>query len=83
MALARAALSRGGTAPTVLNAANEIAVAAFLAGRIGFLQVVDIVEAALERCESGKLEGLADILAVDAEARRIAEHLIGGSRTAS
>jgi 1-deoxy-D-xylulose-5-phosphate reductoisomerase len=82
MALARAALTRGGVAPTVLNAANEIAVAAFLAGRIGFLEIVGIVEAALERCESGKLDGLADILAVDAEARRTAEHLIGASQAA-
>lgn len=83
LALARAALAKGGTAPTVLNAANEIAVAAFLEGRIGFLEIAAIVEAALERCDGGNMEGLADILAVDAEARRTAERLIGGPKAAS
>jgi 1-deoxy-D-xylulose-5-phosphate reductoisomerase len=83
LALARAALAKGGTAPTVLNAANEIAVAAFLEGRIGFLGIAAIVEAALERCDGGNVEGLADILAVDAEARRTAERLIGGPKAAS
>jgi 1-deoxy-D-xylulose-5-phosphate reductoisomerase len=83
LALARAALARGGTAPTVLNAANEIAVAAFLAGRIGFLDIAATVETALERCDCSDMEGLSDILAVDAEARRTVECLIDARRPAS
>jgi 1-deoxy-D-xylulose-5-phosphate reductoisomerase len=81
--LARAALARGGAAPTVLNAANEVAVAAFLAGQIGFLEIAAIVEAALERCDCSEMEGLAHILAIDAEARRTAELLTGEARAAS
>jgi 1-deoxy-D-xylulose-5-phosphate reductoisomerase len=78
--LARAALARSDAAPTVLNAANEVAVNAFLADRIGFLEIVAVVEATLERCECGKPEGLQHILAVDAEARRIARMLTGADR---
>jgi 1-deoxy-D-xylulose-5-phosphate reductoisomerase len=81
--LARAALARGGAAPTVLNAANEVAVAAFLAGQIGFLEIAAIVEAALERCDCSEMEGLSHILAIDAEARRTAELLTGEARAAS
>jgi 1-deoxy-D-xylulose-5-phosphate reductoisomerase len=73
--LARAALARGGAAPTVLNAANEVAVEAFLAGRIGFLEIAAIVEAALERCDCSELQELPHILAIDAEARRTADVL--------
>jgi 1-deoxy-D-xylulose-5-phosphate reductoisomerase len=80
--LARAALARGDAAPTVLNAANEVAVNAFLARRIGFLEIAGIVESTLERCEYGKPEGLRHILAIDAEARRIAQILTGADRAA-
>ena len=80
--LARAALARGDAAPTVLNAANEVAVEAFLARRLGFLEIAAIVEATLERCECGKPEGLQHILAIDAEARRIAQMLMGADRAA-
>jgi 1-deoxy-D-xylulose-5-phosphate reductoisomerase len=83
LGLARAALARGGAAPTVLNAANEVAVGAFLAGRIGFLDIAAIVEAALERCDCSEMEGLAHILAIDAEARRTAEVLTGDRSAAS
>jgi 1-deoxy-D-xylulose-5-phosphate reductoisomerase len=78
LGLARAALGRGGTAPTVLNAANEVAVSAFLANRIGFLEIAAIVEATLAGCDCGKPEGLPHILAIDAAARRTAHALIGG-----
>ena len=72
--LARAALRRGGAAPTVLNAANEVAVAAFLSGRIGFLDIARLVEHMLE-ADAPRLDGndpldLAEVLAIDAEARR-------------
>ena len=47
--LARTALTAGGARPAILNASNEVAVAAFLAGRIGFLEIADMVEAVLDR----------------------------------
>jgi 1-deoxy-D-xylulose-5-phosphate reductoisomerase len=74
--LARQALRAGGTAPTVLNAANEIAVGAFLAERIGFLDIVAVVEAVLDACAGEVAASLDDILAVDALARRRAETLV-------
>ena len=74
--LARQALQTGGSAPTILNAANEIAVAAFLQDRIGFLQIAEIVESALEVVSSGAVGSLDDVLAVDDEARKAALGLI-------
>jgi 1-deoxy-D-xylulose-5-phosphate reductoisomerase len=70
--LARDVLAAGGSAPTVLNAANEVAVEAFLGGRIGFLSIAALVEATLES-SIGLLgrsrRGVEDVLAIDAEAR--------------
>jgi 1-deoxy-D-xylulose-5-phosphate reductoisomerase len=83
LGLARAALGRGGAVPAVLNAANEVAVAAFLAYQIGFLDIAAIVEATLASCECGKPEGLPHILAIDAAARRTAHALIGGRPAAA
>ncbi|USI72503.1 1-deoxy-D-xylulose-5-phosphate reductoisomerase [Sphingomonas morindae] len=71
--LARAALRAGGARPAVLNAANESAVAAFLAGRIGFLDIAAIVEEVLAHYEPDAPTCLADVLAIDAEARLHAE----------
>lgn len=77
LGLAKAALRRGGTVPAVLNAANEIAVAAFLDRKIGFLDIASLVEATLDDAERlGMMPAaicLDDVLAVDAEARRLAE----------
>jgi 1-deoxy-D-xylulose-5-phosphate reductoisomerase len=74
--VAKAALTRGETAPAVLNAANEIAVAAFLAGRLKFLDIPALVEDTIETAEKlgtiRRANGLEDVLAVDAEARRLA-----------
>jgi 1-deoxy-D-xylulose-5-phosphate reductoisomerase len=67
----------------VLNAANEVAVSAFLAGRIGFLDIAAIVETTLASRDCGKLEGLPHILAIDAAARRTAHALIGGRPAAA
>ncbi len=67
--LAREALQRGGAAPIVLNAANEVAVASFLAGRIGFLDIARLVESTLQRTPAGSLGSLADVLDIDREAR--------------
>ncbi|WP_375287474.1 1-deoxy-D-xylulose-5-phosphate reductoisomerase [Sphingomonas sp.] len=70
--LARHALEAGGARPAILNAANEIAVAAFLAGRIGFLEIAAIVEDTLERFDPAAPDTLDAVLEVDAEARAIA-----------
>ncbi|GHC92619.1 1-deoxy-D-xylulose-5-phosphate reductoisomerase [Novosphingobium pokkalii] len=67
--LAREAVLAGGAAPAVLNAANEIAVAAFLAGKIGFTRIVACVEAVLDRGLPPPPACLADVIAVDHEAR--------------
>jgi 1-deoxy-D-xylulose-5-phosphate reductoisomerase len=74
--LARAALRRGGSAPAVLNAANEVAVEAFLAGRIGFLDIERVVEATLEHLPNVALETLSDVHNIDQQARRHATDLI-------
>jgi 1-deoxy-D-xylulose-5-phosphate reductoisomerase len=72
LGLARHALRRGGGAPTILNAANEVAVAAFLARRIGFLDIARVAAEALERLPGRMCEDLAAVDALDAEARRVA-----------
>ena len=74
--LARSALSTGGSAPTVLNAANEVAVQGFLDGAIGFLGIAEIVERVLESMPLGSLDSLDDVLVVDREARGLAENLV-------
>ncbi|MCZ0069072.1 1-deoxy-D-xylulose-5-phosphate reductoisomerase [Bacillus sonorensis] len=66
----------GGTMPTVLNAANEEAVAAFLSGRITFLQIEDIIEKALERHQVIAKPSLQEIREVDKDARRFVQTLL-------
>lgn len=73
LTLARSALQAGGAAPTLLNAANEVSVARFLAGEIGFLDIARAVEDTLERCQQNDPSGLDDVLNIDAEARRVAK----------
>jgi 1-deoxy-D-xylulose-5-phosphate reductoisomerase len=73
--VAREALIRGGGCPTVLNAANETAVHAFLEGRIGFLDIVETVERTVERLPGGKLESLDDVYNFDTAAREVAAEL--------
>lgn len=75
LALARAALEAGGNAPTVLNAANEIAVRRFLAGKIGFLDIARVVEQTLELVHTAPISSLDDALACDREARATAEDI--------
>lgn len=70
IAMAREALRRGGATPTVLNAANEIAVEAFLARRIGFLDITRVVEATLERTPSGAPSTVEDVIGLDRECRQ-------------
>ncbi len=80
--LTRAALAAGGGAPTVLNAANEIAVAAFLEERVGFLAIAETVEATLERLGDRSVASLEDVYALDGEARAAAERLLGNGARA-
>ena len=70
--LARAAMEAGGGAPCVLNAANEVAVAAFLDRRIGFLEIAEIVERSLDLLPDRQIKGLDDVIALDREARAAA-----------
>ena len=72
--LAREVLKNGGSAPTVLNAANEVAVEGFLAGQIGFLDIAAIVEDVLMQFSHGAMNSLDDVRVFDEEARRIANH---------
>ncbi|MBV9524168.1 MAG: 1-deoxy-D-xylulose-5-phosphate reductoisomerase, partial [Alphaproteobacteria bacterium] len=79
--LARAALRQGGSAPTILNAANEIAVGAFLDRTIGFLDIARIVERTLDRLGEGVIAALDDVHNFDKEARQLAATFVGhGSR---
>ena len=75
--LARHALQTGGAAPTILNAANEVAVDAFLAGRIGFLDIASIVEETLQRLVQSPIGCLDEVDQADADARRMATGLVG------
>lgn len=74
--LAREAARAGGAAPAVLNAANEVAVAAFLAGQIGFTRIALVVGQTLDRYSPQAPSTLDDVLAVDAEARTRARELL-------
>ena len=73
LALAREAGERGGTFPCVFNAANEVAVAAFLEGRIGFLEIASLVEDALERADGAPARDLDELREADRRAREAVE----------
>jgi 1-deoxy-D-xylulose-5-phosphate reductoisomerase len=75
LALARAAAEAGGTAPCVLNAANEVAVAAFLDGDLPFLGIPEVVERTLSSVEAPAVHDLDALVVVDADARRVAQSL--------
>jgi len=74
--LAYDVLRAGGTAPAILNAANEVAVAEFLEGRLSFLGIARLNDQVLQSLPSGPEGSLADVLGADAEARRLAMRLI-------
>jgi 1-deoxy-D-xylulose-5-phosphate reductoisomerase len=76
LALARAAARTGGTSPTVLNAANEVAVQAFLDGRLNFVGISTVIDKVLQRADSSPVKALGDVLDADAAARRLAVSLI-------
>jgi 1-deoxy-D-xylulose-5-phosphate reductoisomerase len=81
LGLAREALERGGTAPAILNAANEVAVEGFLARRLSFLDITRTVATCLNRAEQAALiqqpHSLEDVLAADGAGRRLAWDVIG------
>jgi len=76
LGLAWAALRIGGSAPAVLNAANEIAVAGFLGGQIGFLDIAAIVADTLARLDAAPITSLDEVVAIDARARDEATRLM-------
>jgi 1-deoxy-D-xylulose-5-phosphate reductoisomerase len=76
--LAREAAAAGGTAPCVLNAANEVAVQAFLDGEIRFTAIADVIERALDAHEPGPVRHFSDLYRADAEARGTAYELVRG-----
>ena len=80
MKLAYAALRAGGSAPVTLNAANEEAVAAFLAGRLRFDRIAAVVAESLTRLASTRLASLDDVLAADHAARQVALGLLEDER---
>ena len=71
--LAREAMKKGGAWPCALNAADEVAVAAFRERQISFLGIAEVVEAVLSRTPRVRIEKMDDVLAADAEARRVAK----------
>ena len=73
--LARAAFRTGGTAPVIFNGANEAAVALFLAGRIGFLKITELIEGALEACAAEPLTSVESVFEADRQAREAVERL--------
>ena len=79
-ALARQALCVGGAAPAVLNAANEVAVAAFLQEKIGFTQIQAIVETVLAQAKNPAIDQLDLVMAVDADARQLAAEAVTKNR---
>jgi 1-deoxy-D-xylulose-5-phosphate reductoisomerase len=80
LAIARRALADGGAAPTILNAANEVAVHEFVSGRLGFCGIAALVEATLEaaqrRGETGEPSSVEEAVHIDHTARRLASDLL-------
>jgi len=76
LGLAMQAARAGGGAPVVLNAANEVAVAAFLAGRLAFTGIAELVDAMLGRVDAGRADSLEAVLALDRRVRETAEHYL-------
>ena len=79
LALAQAAARAGGLTPAVLNAANEVAVEAFLDRRLNFLEIAAVIETVVAQSSGGVIGSLEDVLAADSESRRRAREQISGS----
>jgi len=80
--LAREAGVAGGTAPCTLNAANEVAVHAFLGGRLSFMAIAAVIEGTLDRLPAQRLHSFDSLKRADAEGRRVAAELVGRQATA-
>ena len=80
LALAQAAARAGGLAPAILNAANEIAVQAFLDRQLNFLEIPTVIESVVAQCGGGGVGTLEDVLAADSESRQRAQGEINGAR---
>ncbi|MGR1083520.1 1-deoxy-D-xylulose-5-phosphate reductoisomerase [Olegusella massiliensis] len=76
LALAKRAGKQGGTAPCVMNAANEIANLAFRQGRCGFLDIEHIIRSVMDEMDSSVVESIEQLVAIDAEARRRATNVL-------
>jgi 1-deoxy-D-xylulose-5-phosphate reductoisomerase len=74
--LAREAALEGGTAPCTLNAANEVAVHAFLGGRLGFLGIAGVIEETLARLPAGPVHSFEALAEADRQARVVASDLV-------
>mgnify|MGYP000976827375 CR=1 FL=1 len=74
--LAFNALQHGESAPTILNAANEVAVQSFLEGALAYLSIPRVIEAVMGRCTLRRLESLDDVLAADMDARVVAQQVV-------
>jgi 1-deoxy-D-xylulose-5-phosphate reductoisomerase len=81
LALAQAAASAGGLQPVVLNAANEIAVSAFLEGRLNFPDIATVIERVITKATAGAVRSLDDVLQADSEARRLAGEWCGRNQS--
>ncbi len=82
LALAQQAARAGGTAPAVMNAANEVAVAAFLGRRLNFASIAGVIESVLQQHEAGPVRSLEDALAADAWARERANAALTSQQAA-
>jgi 1-deoxy-D-xylulose-5-phosphate reductoisomerase len=80
--LAREAARAGGTAPCTMNAANEVAVHAFLAGRIGFLEIEAVIEETLAELPGGRIHSFEALGEADGHARRLASDLVAARAAA-
>ena len=80
LALARIAMAKGGNIPCVMNAANEVAVASFLAGELGFLQIAEVIETTMDKIRFIEAPTLSDYQNNDLEARSLAEEAVRGQK---
>jgi 1-deoxy-D-xylulose-5-phosphate reductoisomerase len=81
--LAKQAIREGGPLPCALNAADEIAVAAFLEGNLSFPGIPALIESVLERMPRAALRSIEDVVAADAEARRLAREILASRLVSS
>ena len=73
-------MAKGGNIPCVMNAANEVAVASFLAGELGFLQIAEVIETTMDKIRFIEAPTLSDYQNNDLEARSLAEEAVRGQK---